>query len=226
LLRPQASSSFGTLGELCQKRSAGSPARCIGGIALAEVCGAAFGVRQSLDTVGALLGPLLSVGLMLLWANDIRAVLWVPWRKWKGRVFLGRPRVVLRRMINSRRSTMKSYCRNMTSFFIGFWDFAKEKLGPFLRDGIVTRTGEESTLGRNAGNFRAFGFFYGMSTCCIAGARALALVAWSLGHAALGFVMAFDDGRPNLTAALRNPILFAWLGVSIIFAGKACRIRG
>ncbi len=36
--------------------------------------GAAFGLRQSLDTVGAFTGPLLAVGLMLLWANDFRAV--------------------------------------------------------------------------------------------------------------------------------------------------------
>jgi MFS family permease len=40
----------------------------------AAVRGAAFGLRQSLDTVGAFLGPLLGVGLMLLWANDFRAV--------------------------------------------------------------------------------------------------------------------------------------------------------
>jgi len=39
--------------------------------------GAAFGLRQSLDTVGAFLGPLLAVGLMLLWANDFRAVFWI-----------------------------------------------------------------------------------------------------------------------------------------------------
>ena len=39
-----------------------------------EQRGAAFGLRQSLDTVGAFLGPLLAVGLMLLWANDFRAV--------------------------------------------------------------------------------------------------------------------------------------------------------
>jgi MFS family permease len=39
--------------------------------------GAAFGLRQSLDTVGALLGPLLGVALMLLWANDFRHVFWV-----------------------------------------------------------------------------------------------------------------------------------------------------
>jgi MFS family permease len=39
--------------------------------------GAAFGLRQSLDTVGAFVGPLLAAGLMLLWANDFRAVFWV-----------------------------------------------------------------------------------------------------------------------------------------------------
>jgi len=36
--------------------------------------GAAFGLRQSLDTVGASLGPLIAVGLMLLWSDDVRAV--------------------------------------------------------------------------------------------------------------------------------------------------------
>ncbi len=39
--------------------------------------GAAFGLRQSLDTVGAFVGPLLAMGLMLLWANDFRAIFWV-----------------------------------------------------------------------------------------------------------------------------------------------------
>ena len=46
-------------------------------IAPPEVRGAAFGLRQSLDTVGAFTGPLLAMGLMLLWANDFRAVFWV-----------------------------------------------------------------------------------------------------------------------------------------------------
>ncbi len=46
-------------------------------IAPAHLRGAAFGLRQSLDTVGAFLGPLLAVGLMLLWADDFRAVFWV-----------------------------------------------------------------------------------------------------------------------------------------------------
>ena len=45
-------------------------------IAPAEVRGAAFGLRQSLDTVGAFVGPLLAMALMLLWANDFRAVFW------------------------------------------------------------------------------------------------------------------------------------------------------
>ena len=46
-------------------------------IAPPQLRGAAFGLRQSLDTVGAIFGPLLAVGLMLLWANDFRAVFWV-----------------------------------------------------------------------------------------------------------------------------------------------------
>ena len=39
--------------------------------------GASFGLRQSLDTIGAFVGPLLSVVLMLLWQNDFRRVFWV-----------------------------------------------------------------------------------------------------------------------------------------------------
>ena len=46
-------------------------------IAPPNLRGAAFGLRQSLDTVGGFLGPLLAVGLMLLWADDFRAVFWV-----------------------------------------------------------------------------------------------------------------------------------------------------
>ena len=39
--------------------------------------GAAFGLRQSLDTIGAVLGPLAAVALMLAWQDDFRAVFWV-----------------------------------------------------------------------------------------------------------------------------------------------------
>jgi MFS family permease len=46
-------------------------------LAPASARGAAFGLRQALDTVGAFVGPLLAVALMLLWANDFRAVFWV-----------------------------------------------------------------------------------------------------------------------------------------------------
>ena len=41
-----------------------------------EIRGASYGLRQSLDTVGAFLGPLLGVALMLLWAGDFRTVFW------------------------------------------------------------------------------------------------------------------------------------------------------
>lgn len=46
-------------------------------IAPPQLRGAAFGLRQSLDTVGAFLGPLLAVALMLLWTNDFRKVFWI-----------------------------------------------------------------------------------------------------------------------------------------------------
>ena len=46
----------------------------IADIAPPHLRGASFGLRQSLDTVGAFLGPLLATGLMLLWANDFRAI--------------------------------------------------------------------------------------------------------------------------------------------------------
>ncbi|WP_172332565.1 MFS transporter [Mangrovicoccus sp. HB161399] len=46
-------------------------------IAPADMRGAAFGLRQTLDTVGAFLGPLAALGLMWLFADDFRAVFWV-----------------------------------------------------------------------------------------------------------------------------------------------------
>ena len=39
--------------------------------------GAAFGLRQSLDTAGAFLGPLLAIGLMALSGGDFKLVFWV-----------------------------------------------------------------------------------------------------------------------------------------------------
>ena len=41
-----------------------------------ELLGAAYGLRQSLDTAGAFAGPLLAVVLMALLAGDIRTVFW------------------------------------------------------------------------------------------------------------------------------------------------------
>jgi MFS family permease len=43
----------------------------------AEQRGAAYGLRQAMDTVGAVLGPLAAIGLMLLFLDDIRLVLWL-----------------------------------------------------------------------------------------------------------------------------------------------------
>ena len=39
--------------------------------------GAAYGLRQALDSIGAFIGPLLAVVFMAWFANDIRAVMWV-----------------------------------------------------------------------------------------------------------------------------------------------------
>ena len=43
----------------------------------AAIRGRAFGLRQSLDTVGAFAGPLLAIGLMAAFENDMRLVFWV-----------------------------------------------------------------------------------------------------------------------------------------------------
>ena len=42
-----------------------------------ELRGAAYGLRQALDSIGAVLGPLAAVALMALFAESLRAVLWV-----------------------------------------------------------------------------------------------------------------------------------------------------
>ena len=46
-------------------------------IAPAELRGAAFGLRQSLDSVGAFIGPFLAVILMIWFEDNIRTVLWI-----------------------------------------------------------------------------------------------------------------------------------------------------
>lgn len=43
----------------------------------ASLRGAAFGLRQSLDTIGAFIGPIIAVLLMAVWAYDIRIVFWL-----------------------------------------------------------------------------------------------------------------------------------------------------
>jgi sugar phosphate permease len=48
----------------------------VGDLAPAAIRGACFGLRQSMDTIGAVLGPLLAVGLLWLFADNIRTVLW------------------------------------------------------------------------------------------------------------------------------------------------------
>ncbi|OLL27253.1 MFS transporter [Burkholderia sp. SRS-W-2-2016] len=45
-------------------------------VAPPAIRGACFGLRQSMDTVGAFLGPLLAIGLMFHFSDHIRTVLW------------------------------------------------------------------------------------------------------------------------------------------------------
>ena len=49
----------------------------IADIAPAHLRGASFGLRQSLDTIGAFAGPALAIGLMWLTANNFQTVFWV-----------------------------------------------------------------------------------------------------------------------------------------------------
>ena len=46
-------------------------------IAPPRLRGAAYGLRQALDSIGAFVGPLLAVVFMIWFANDIKAVMWV-----------------------------------------------------------------------------------------------------------------------------------------------------
>lgn len=48
----------------------------VGDLAPADIRGACFGLRQSMDSVGAVLGPLIAIALMWWFADDIRTVLW------------------------------------------------------------------------------------------------------------------------------------------------------
>ena len=41
-----------------------------------KIRGAAYGLRQSLDTVGAFVGPLLAIVLMAAWSGDFRKIFW------------------------------------------------------------------------------------------------------------------------------------------------------
>jgi MFS family permease len=49
----------------------------IADIAPADLRGAAFGLRQALDTVGAVIGPLAAIVLMIVLVDNVRGVLWI-----------------------------------------------------------------------------------------------------------------------------------------------------
>lgn len=49
----------------------------VGDLSPPDLRGASFGLRQSLDTIGAFMGPLIAIGLMVLTTNNFKAVFWV-----------------------------------------------------------------------------------------------------------------------------------------------------
>lgn len=60
------------------KRIRGAPGDAlVADLTPAEIRGAAYGLRQSLDTIGGFVGPLLAVLLMLLWTNNFQLIFWV-----------------------------------------------------------------------------------------------------------------------------------------------------
>jgi MFS family permease len=80
-LFPMAGSIAGVVTARCLDRVGkgirGAPRDAlVGQLAPPEARGAAFGLRQSLDTIGAVLGPLLAIALMSMLLGDIRKVLW------------------------------------------------------------------------------------------------------------------------------------------------------
>jgi MFS family permease len=70
--------AFGRLVDRVGKGIRGSPRDAlIADLAPKEARGAAFGLRQALDSVGAILGPALALLFMVLLAGNVRSVLWV-----------------------------------------------------------------------------------------------------------------------------------------------------
>lgn len=62
----------------CGKGIRGAPRDAlVADVAPPAIRGACFGLRQSMDTVGAILGPSLAMVIMFWFASDIRLVLWV-----------------------------------------------------------------------------------------------------------------------------------------------------
>lgn len=49
----------------------------VGDLTLRRMRGAGYGLRQALDSLGAVAGPLMAIGLLAAFAGDIRAVFWV-----------------------------------------------------------------------------------------------------------------------------------------------------
>ncbi len=82
--------------------------------------GLAFGLRQSLDTVGAFLGPILAIVLMALTQNNYRAVFW--WATVPGLIAVGLLLFGVREETDGQRTTKyQLHFRDLREFNAPFW---------------------------------------------------------------------------------------------------------
>jgi MFS family permease len=79
-----------------------------------EIRGRAFGLRQALDTVGALIAPFAAIGLMAWLASDIRLVFWIAAIPAAGAFLLA--------WLALREPAQREFSRKRAPFFAGFRD--------------------------------------------------------------------------------------------------------
>jgi MFS family permease len=133
--------------------------------------GAAFGLRQALDSVGAFAGPLAAIALMLGYSGSVRAVLWwaiVPAAVSAGlMIFAVREPKRTARADLERRSVWPFHRRDLMAFGRSFW--------------TVTAVGSVLTLARFS---EAFLILSGQAAHLPASLTPLVLVAMNLVYAA------------------------------------------
>jgi len=160
-----------------------------------EIRGRAFGLRQGLDTAGALIAPIAAVALMLAFAGDIRAVFWV--------AAIPAAASVLLIVLAVREPEEHRRREGTQSFFGGFRDLGKQTRR-------VLAVGFLLMLARFSEGFLVLrGIDMGLSP----GLSPLALVLFNLGFMALAYPAgALSDSR--------NPRTLLAAGMAVLIAGN------